>query len=372
MKKNSCYFVTEYIKYSNMDRSYIWKFAGVLILLYVFTAGLLVPLNPGITNVEPFSHRCGQKTEINITGYNTRFDEADDIRVWLVLNKEMALSAKTIQTESARQLRVLFDLPPHFPLDQKVTDVNLLVSTDRDGAFVRPAAITITQESIATEASLAAWTMSLPENLSAHGEFRYPYRNILAETIRNTYFHVPLWFSMILIFLLSFVNSIRYLRKPSNKLDEQIHSLVFAGVLFGILGTLTGAVWAKFTWGAFWSWDVKQNMTLVCLLIYFAYFLLRQSMPDPDRRARVSAVYNMFAFIAMIPLLFVIPRLTESLHPGNGGNPALGGEDLDNTMRMVFYPAIIGWTLLGLWMAELHKRLSGAERKWTEMNIGVE
>ncbi|MEL6923730.1 MAG: cytochrome c assembly protein, partial [Bacteroidota bacterium] len=67
-----------------------------------------------------------------------------------------------------------------------------------------------------------------------------------------------------------------------------------------------------------------------------------------------------FAFAALIPLIFVIPRMTEgSLHPGNGGNPGFGGEDLDNTMRMVFYPAIIGWILMGMWMSRLVYRAEG-------------
>ena len=81
--------------------------------------------------------------------------------------------------------------------------------------------------------------------------------------------------------------------------------------------------------------------------------MLARSFEDPDKRDRVTSAYNVFAFLTLIPLLFIIPRMTDSLHPGNGGNPAMGGEDLDNTMRMVFYPAVIGWTLLGFWMAEL-------------------
>ncbi|HRJ14788.1 MAG TPA: cytochrome c biogenesis protein CcsA, partial [Saprospiraceae bacterium] len=129
------------------------------------------------------------------------------------------------------------------------------------------------------------------------------------------------------------------------------------GVMFGILGLVTGAIWAKNTWNAYWSWDVKQNMTAIALFIYIAYFILRAAFEDAERKARLSAVYNVFAFVALIPLIFVIPRLTDSLHPGAGGNPALGGEDLDNTMRMIFYPAIIGWTLLGAWMAQLNYRI---------------
>ena len=87
---------------------------------------------------------------------------------------------------------------------------------------------------------------------------------------------------------------------------------------------------------------------------------------DAERKARLSAVYNIFAFVALIPLIYVVPRLTDSLHPGSGGNPALGGEDLDNTMRMIFYPAIIGWTLLGFWMAQLYYRLIRVQMKMEE------
>ena len=138
------------------------------------------------------------------------------------------------------------------------------------------------------------------------------------------------------------------------------------GVVLGILGLLTGALWAKWTWGAFWSWDIKQNMSAVALLIYLAYFVLRSSLDALEQSARISAVFNIFAFAMLIPLIFVIPRLTDSLHPGNGGNPGMGGEDLDNTMRMIFYPAIIGWTLLGFWIANLTYRASDLREKLYE------
>ncbi|MEL7120225.1 MAG: cytochrome c biogenesis protein CcsA, partial [Bacteroidota bacterium] len=139
-------------------------------------------------------------------------------------------------------------------------------------------------------------------------------------------------------------------------------SLTRIVTIWGVLGLITGAIWAKNTWGAYWSWDVKQNMTAIALLIYFAYFVLRASFEDMEKKARLGAVYNIFAFVALIPLIYVIPRLTDSLHPGAGGNPALGGEDLDNTMRMIFYPAVIGWTLLAFWMASLWYRADRLQR----------
>jgi len=88
-------------------------------------------------------------------------------------------------------------------------------------------------------------------------------------------------------------------------------------------------------------------MSATAMLVYCAYWFLRASISDVDTRARLSAVYNIFSFVCLMILVMVIPRFTDSLHPGNGGNPALGGEDLDNTLRAVFYPAIIGYTLLG-------------------------
>ena len=192
----------------------------------------------------------------------------------------------------------------------------------------------------------------------------FPYRSVLYETIRNTYFHVALWFAMLFLFIAGVYHSIRYLRHRRLEADIWAASFTHVGILLGILGLSTGAVWARFTWGAFWSWDVKQNMTAIALLIYLAYFVLRNSFDDEEQRARLSAAYNIFAFSMLIPLIYIIPRLTDSLHPGSGGNPALGSEDLDNTMRMVFYPAIIGWTLLGFWISKLKGRFRIVQERY--------
>jgi heme exporter protein C len=116
--------------------------------------------------------------------------------------------------------------------------------------------------------------------------------------------------------------------------------------------------WAQYTWGSAWSNDPKQLCTAVSMLIYFAYAILRSGLKDDEKRAKISAVYNVFAFAMLIPLIFIIPRLDKvgSLHPGNGGNPAFAKYDLDSNMRLVFYPAVIGWILLGMWVASLKIR----------------
>lgn len=184
---------------------------------------------------------------------------------------------------------------------------------------------------------------------------------ILNETIRNTYYHIPMWFSMMILMTVSLVYSIKYL--SGFKLQEDLVARESANValLLGFLGLVTGMIWAQFTWGTFWTNDVKLNGTAVSMLIYLAYFVLRNSMEDDQKRAKVAAVYNIFAYVMMMLFIMVLPRLTDSLHPGNGGNPAFGEYDMDNTMRMVFYPAIIGWTLLGAWIMQLRIRINKIE-----------
>jgi len=104
-------------------------------------------------------------------------------------------------------------------------------------------------------------------------------------------------------------------------------------------------------------------MAAVVVLMYGTLLLLRKAIPDKDRMRRLSAAYGLFCFVAMVPLLMIVPRLQDSLHPGNGGNPALGTEDLDGHMRMVFYPAVIGWALLGMWLSNMWYRVSALRNK---------
>lgn len=187
---------------------------------------------------------------------------------------------------------------------------------------------------------------------------------ILNETERNLYFHVPMWFGMTIILLASVVNSVRYLRNPSPRLDTLAHESAKTGILLGVLGLLTGSLWARYTWGTWWTTDVKLNGAAVTMLIYAAYLVLRGSVTDEQQRARLSAIYNIFAFSAAIPLLFIMPRLAQaSLHPGMGGNPGFSKYDLDSAMRLVFYPAVIGWTLLGVWITEVACRLAFVKEK---------
>lgn len=184
-----------------------------------------------------------------------------------------------------------------------------------------------------------------------------PRRHIINESIRNLYYHVPMWFAMILLFTGAFFYSIKYLRSGNLEHDIYAAALTKVGIVLSILGMVTGMEWANYTWGEPWSNDPKQLGTALCMLIYFAYLILRGGLNDEEKRAKIGAVYNIFAFALMIPLIWVLPRMVDSLHPGNGGNPGFNAYDMDSTMRMVFYPAVMGWFLLGIWISTLIIRI---------------
>lgn len=188
---------------------------------------------------------------------------------------------------------------------------------------------------------------------------------ILHQSIRNLYFHVPMWFAMIVLFTISVFHSIKFLNNGSEDSDLKAVQSVNAGIVFGILGIITGAIWARFTWGQAWSFDVKQNFAAIALLLYFAYLILRNAIDEEQKRAKISAIYNIFAFPMMVVLLFVLPRIGDSLHPGNGGNPGFNAYDLDSRMRMVFYPACAGWIIIGYWIYTLLARVTKLEKKKT-------
>ena len=191
-----------------------------------------------------------------------------------------------------------------------------------------------------------------------------PRLDILNETIRNVYYHVPIWFAMLFMMSVSLIYSIKAL--STNKLTDDIkgYNAAVVGFFFSIPGLLTGSVLAKFTWTTWWTFqDPKLNGVAISILIYLAYFILRFSIIDELKRARISAVYNVFAFVMMNVFIMILPRLTDSLHPGNGGNPAFAKYDLDSNMRMVFYPAVIGWLLFSFWLFQIKNRISFLNNK---------
>jgi heme exporter protein C len=342
-----------------------WKLLSIFLLFYTLIFGLLVPLKTGITDVNPRKITCGQKVTLAAQGYNSVYTRYKSPRAWLKLDSVHALAAAAIRVKNDRLMEIDFEMPAYLPDTQKVTELTLVIDDVVDGVSLLPNATFLNRgETVDTAAGQRAWSKMIT-GTNAHKGIAFPYRNILYESIRNTYFHVPMWFVMFAMFGAAVYYSIQYLRTGNLDWDIRAVSFTKVGILFGLLGLFTGALWATYTWGEPFPMDLKIIMTYTALSIYFAYFLLRGAFESFEQRARISAVYSIFAFASLIPLLYVVPRLAgkDSLHPGNGGNIAFGSQDLDNTMRFVFYPASIGWILLGVWIATLVTRAALIEDK---------
>ena len=332
-----------------------WKLLSVLLLTYVIIAGFVVPLKPGIAFVSPQSATSNETLQLSIEGYNTHFESGkESIQVWLKMDSIYGVKANQFSVKNENQLEATFNIGS---ISNEFVDATLYVANDIDQTALLPSAIRITKSDLQT--ALPDFQKLPYDQLQTKQGFLFPNREILNETIRNTFFHVALWMAMFALLIVGLYNGGQYLRTGDILYDSTAASFNMIAIVYGLLGLATGSVWAKYTWGTWWTTDIKLNMAAISMLIYVAYAILRSSIDDIDKRAKLSALYSLFAFAAMIPLLFVFPRMNNviSLHPGNGGNPALGGEDLDNTLRMVFYPAIIGLFLFGRWIATIRTRI---------------
>jgi len=348
-------------------RQWWWKLLCIPLLFYALTAGVLIPLGPGVISVQPPSTVRGATISLDILCYNTHFKENDQSLNVILKNENNLICNNMVAVISETHLNVEFGIPPDLRTDHKKDYYNLIIHNDQDGTFFLSDAFAIERNDTSRGVGLKCTTIM---NMAPTAGMTFPYREILYESIRNLFFHVPMWFTMIFLTLFSFACSIAFLSKSSQELDLLASTSAAVGVFFGILGLLTGMQWANFTWGAPWVNDPKLNGAALGLLIYFAYFVLRGSLTDQGNRAKVSAVYNVIAFVIFIVFIMVVPRLTDTLHPGSGGNPAFKAYDLDDRMRPVFYAAVVGFIILGVWLVSLTTRyrlLLQSQKEKTEL-----
>ncbi len=194
--------------------------------------------------------------------------------------------------------------------------------------------------------------------------FAVPIGNIpgLGPKARIIFFHVPMSWLAVLAFFMSMWYGITYLRKKEIKYDIKSATSAELGFIFSILATVTGSIWAKFNWGSFWNWDPRETSIFVLLLIYGAYFSLRSALEIEERRASLSAVYSVVAFVTVPFFVFIMPRIMFSLHPGGGGSAAPivnanGKMYMDMNMRYVFYASLVGFSALYIWLFQLRTRI---------------
>jgi len=147
-----------------------------------------------------------------------------------------------------------------------------------------------------------------------------------------------------------------YLWKKEEIYDIKAVSAASLGFMFCILATVTGSLWAKFSWGSFWNWDPRETSIFILLLIYGAYFSLRSAIENEEQKAKLSSVYSIIAFVTVPFFIFIMPRIVASLHPDPIINNR-GKIDMDSTMMIIFMASLIGFTMLFFWIYNMKVRL---------------
>jgi heme exporter protein C len=327
-----------------------WKFLAVALVLAASITALRTPLAPAVVHAEPATLQPGARHAIEVLGYRTQF-RSSEVSACIENGGQFAQAGR-IDVIDSTHARIHIYVPEGLREDMS----DLLVTAPGAGtmrlfdAFYNP-----------VKGSGA--THDVVDNVAAHQRegFFFPNRNLLYETIRNLNFHVPMWFTMMMLQTVSLVFSILVLRSGAELHDRGAVAAVHASLLFATLGLITGSIWARATWGGWWTSDAKLNGAAVTVLIYLAYLVLRGSVTDHAKRARLAAIYNVFAYVLMLLFIMALPRMTASLHPGSGGNPAFSQYDLDSSLRPVFYAAVLGWMGIGAWLLNLRYRLARLE-----------
>jgi heme exporter protein C len=188
------------------------------------------------------------------------------------------------------------------------------------------------------------------------------------QSSRILFFHVPMAWVSFVAFIAAAVSSLRYLAGGRDlRHDRSAAVAIELGLIFGVLATITGAIWARIMWGAYWNWDPRQTSLLISLLFYGAYLALRQAIEDDETRARLSAAYAILGLVVTPFLYWIVPRITFSLHPESVVN-AQGKVDMESRMQQVLYASGAGFAALYFWMHNLKCRL----RKLVERHSSLE
>lgn len=204
---------------------------------------------------------------------------------------------------------------------------------------------------------IAGLSFPIVDNPSAWYEF--PNIPGLEEKAKIIFFHVPTAWLAVIAFLMTMIYGIKYLVKKNIDDDARSHAALQLGMMFCILATITGSIWAKFTWGAFWHWDPRETSIFILLLIYGSLFALRSAVENEDKRARLSAVYSIIAFLTVPFFIFIMPRIMAGLHPGSADDTTSGpvvNFKMNANMMLVFYISLAAFTTLYFWMWKISYR----------------
>ncbi len=188
-----------------------------------------------------------------------------------------------------------------------------------------------------------------------------PAANFVGQSSRIVFFHVPMAWVATLAFFMAAIQSALFLKKRNIEHDEAAASAAQLGLVFCLLATITGSIFARVMWNSYWNWDPRETSIVLLLLVYGAYVGLRSAIEDPERRAALCAAYALIAFVTVPFLMFAVPRMYASLHPDTVINPR-GKVEMSSDIRLVFFSSTILFTIFFFWIYALERKIARVTR----------
>lgn len=200
-----------------------------------------------------------------------------------------------------------------------------------------------------------------------------PTERVMGDVQRVFYFHIGTAWTALLGFILAGVFSVVYLIKKELKWDRLQVAAIEVSLVFFLITIVLGSIWARPVWNTWWTWDWRLTTAAVVELIYIAYFMLRQGIDDPDRRARFGAVYALVGSLSA-PLTFIVIRLLRSIHPVviGGSNPeGTGSFGMTADMRVAFFFGLFTFTIIFIDLFWNRVRLGDLQEKVEQLKLKV-
>jgi len=173
------------------------------------------------------------------------------------------------------------------------------------------------------------------------------------------FFHVPAAITAMLGAGVTCVTSIAYLLTKNLKYDAISVSVTEVGLAFLAANLVTGSIWGRIIWGIWWTWDARLTSALVCWLLYAGYLMLRHAIEEPTSRARIAAVFNIFAFVD-VPIVIFSIKWWRTQHP----QPVFwGGGSIDPAMYLTAVLNLVALILLGVVLSLIRLRQEEVQRE---------
>jgi heme exporter protein C len=179
---------------------------------------------------------------------------------------------------------------------------------------------------------------------------------------RILFFHAPSAIVGMVGYFVALIFSIMYLSFKNLRYDSLAASIVEVSLVFSVVNIVTGSIWARIIWGIWWTWDYRLTSALVCVLIFFAYLMLRRAVDEPTQRARLSAALCIFGCVDVV-IVWKSIEWFRNQHPGPVLDIRTGGGHMDPAMQHIFYLNFYAILMMAIALVLIRTRQEATSRE---------